>query len=306
MNSFFRLLAVAGALLLLATTVEAATAPPPLPPLPVSPVATFRELMALPPPAQEVALQRRPEAQRAVLRARLEEYARLPEAVREERLRATDLYWHLNQLMRRAPGERADLLRQSPADLREVLTERLALWDRLPESDRDALLAHDRAVRYLARTATGRTPPLPPVVQKPVRTLSPPMPPLPVRAARDWVQLQSLSPAQRSHLRERWERWVDLSPGAVERLTNELPAEDRERLAQVLQRFAALPAGQRRACLESFSRLTSLPASDLVDFLRHAQRWEELSAEERESWRQVAVKLPPLPPARSVAVDPAG
>src|SRR5262245_45329177 len=97
---------------------------PPAPPLPTSPVAVFRQLLDLKPAERLEALSRRPERQRESLRLRLMEYDTLPPGLREERLRATDLYWHIQQLLPRAASERTDLLAAAPAELRAVLTER--------------------------------------------------------------------------------------------------------------------------------------------------------------------------------------
>jgi hypothetical protein len=95
-------------------------------------VATFRLLLSQSLAERAAALARRSEAQRTALLARLTEYEALPPEVREERLWATDLFWHVQQLLPRAPAERGELIAAAPVELRGVLAERLALWDPPP------------------------------------------------------------------------------------------------------------------------------------------------------------------------------
>jgi len=66
-----------------------------------------------------------------------------------------------------------------------------------------------------------------------------------------------------------------------------------------LRAFAQLPAGQRRQCVASFSKFATMTADDRTQFLRNAERWEEMAPQERLLWRQLVRSLPvqpPLPP----------
>ena len=271
---------------------------PPVPPLPASPVATFRQLLALPPTDRDAALAARPEAQRQTLRTRLAEYDSLSPERREERLQATDLYWHLQQLIRRAPAERVALLAAAPDDLRPILVERLAVWDRLPDSDRRVLVEHEQSIRYFARWhEIPQPPPLPGPSLAPAPAVS-------LRLQGELSRLQELTPDQRQRAVENWHQFFD-SPGPrAERALRTMSASERMEMQEVLRKFRALPPGQRQTCIDSFARLANLPPADRAEFLRRAERWEALPASERAAWRRLVTLLPPLPPVPEIESRP--
>ncbi|MBX3748086.1 MAG: DUF3106 domain-containing protein [Verrucomicrobiae bacterium] len=278
-------------------TPPAVTLPsPPLPhapsatPLPASPVGTFRQWLGMPEAERTSALASRPEPQRAFLRSRLAEYESLPPEQREERLRVTDLYWHLQQLVRRPADQRPALLDSAPEDLRPVLLQRLAWWDRLAPADRDTLLAHEDTLRTLARLRTAPQPPLPPGI--------PPLPEpaTPAGSGPAWQRWQALSDADRHRAQAQWREFFRHPPAALDAQT--LPAmtpAERRQMEDVLQRFRNLPPAQRQTCIDSFARLAGMPPAERAAFLRHAERWETLPPAERAAWRRLVTQLPPLP-----------
>ncbi len=272
--------------------------PPPLP-LPTSPVTVFRQMLALGPDERAAELARRPSAQRDALRDRLTEYDALPPGPREDRLRATDLYWHVQQLLPLASAERADLLATAPAELRPILIERLALWDRLPEADRATLLQHERAIGYFAQFRAPVPPPLPGSPASAQARASVPSTSevaLPLRLQSELGRLQDLPVGERRRLVETWRQFFEAPPTSHQRSLQAMSAEEREEMERVVRRFRAMPAHQRLVCIESFARFATMPAAERSGFLRSAANWESLPAEERAAWRRVVTKLPQLPP----------
>lgn len=271
---------------------------PPAPPLPRSPVAVFRQLLALPPAERVAALAQRGEAQRAALASRLAEYENLPHETREERLRATDLFWHVRQLLPRAASERRELIAAAPEELRSVLAERLALWDALPSADREMLIRNERAIRYFAQLRDVVPPPLP--GGQPGAAAADAGPP---QSAVEWSGLTQLSERERARMVETWRQFFDPSGGAGERRRQRtlrvMSEPERREMDAVLERFRGLPPEQRRVCIESFARFASLSPVERQGFLRSVARWESLSPEERRTWRSLVTKLPPLPPVSS-------
>ncbi len=267
--------------------------PPPAPPLPTSPVAVFRRLLSLDAAARALALAQRDEAHRSALASRLAEYDALPLEQREQRLLATDLYWHMQQLLPRPPAERSGLVANAPAPLQAVLSERLALWDRLPTSDREALLQHEQAIRYFAHMREITPPPLP-ITNASVAAA----PAVPLRMQAELGRIQELSAPDRRHLVETWRQLFEATPDSPERNTalRSMTALERREMNEVLERFRALPPAQRQICIESFARFATMKPSERVGFLRDAERWASLPAQERQAWRNLVTKLPPLPP----------
>src|SRR5262245_4761117 len=128
-------------LLARAATGQADTNSPPLNP-PVrtvlahgprrSPVAFFRDLLDLTAAQRDPFLSNRsPETKRRI-EEKVEEYEALSPDERELRLRTTELYWYLRPLMTMAREERTQRLAQVPDDLRQIIADRLDLWDITP------------------------------------------------------------------------------------------------------------------------------------------------------------------------------
>ncbi len=294
----FLLRIISGALILGAMVCTGAPAvTPPLPPLPPSPVATFRAMLAMPAERRARALAERPEKQREFLRQRLAEYEGLPAGRREERLRATDLYWHLQQLIRRVPAERGSLVDAAPADLKPILRERLSLWDRLSPADQALLLEHERAIRYFARLRESPPPPLPGVNLRRSPAVS-------MRLQAELAPFEGLTSEEIRRVHRQWKEFFDASPPRAQETLQAMSEGARREMNEVLARFGRLPASQREACIDSFARLAALPAAERAGFLRSAERWQALSPEERANWRQIVMKLPPLPPISTRAPLP--
>jgi hypothetical protein len=256
-------------------------------------------------PHRAAALQARPEKQRQALEARLAEYESLAADQREARLLATDLFWHLQQLLPRPPVERAELVASAPAELRPILEERLAIWDRLPGADRTMLLQHERAIRYFARVRDVVPPPLPGPQGVGVGPNSG-TPPLPARVVLEDARFPELNPADRGHLVGTWRRLFEAPPSTLDRqlARKSMTEAERRETQETLDRFRTLTASQRQVCIESFARFASLSPSERASFLRHAEKWASLPPAERQAWRGLVGKLPPLPPVPVSVVPP--
>lgn len=279
---------------------------PPPPPLPTSPVATFRHLLSLPDTERANALAARPQRQREFLQTRLAAYEALPSEVREERLRATDLYWHLQQLIRRAPSERATLLAAAPADLQPILRLRLSFWDRLPLEDRTVLLENESTLRYLAQMRTSSPPPLPtnaPSADSTTAAVAA-APAVPLRVQAELARLSQFAATDLDRIQENWHRFFEGSAPRREQALQDMPAQERRDMEQVLERFRRLNPAQRRACVDSFARLATMAPAERSEFLRQAERWGALPATERQAWRQIVNKLPLFPPLPPGANEP--
>jgi hypothetical protein len=48
--------------------------------------------------------------------------------------------------------------------------------------------------------------------------------------------------------------------------------------------------------VDSFQRLAAMSPQERASFLRNANRWRQLSSEERATWRELVSKVPPMPP----------
>jgi hypothetical protein len=278
-----------GWLVLVASMAQPGPESPPLPPSLPSPVAAFRELLALDEAGRTQALETRSESQRRSIQAKLIEYDALPREERELRLRATELSWYLRPLLKANPAERPTLVAQVPAPLRSLVERRLASWDRLTPRAQQDFLRSDWALHYFLRLeisnpAEGRA--QADRLEAESRRL----------LERELARWQALPPQQRQRTAEQFHQFFQLPFGEQVKTLNTVPAAEREKVQATLDAFGRLPAARRQATLEAFHRFANLPVAERIEFLRNANRWKEMSPEDRATWRRLVPELPPVPP----------
>ena len=260
----------------------------PAPPLPRSPIAYFRELLALSPDDREKTLLEKSEAQRKSLRAKLQEYVALKPEEREARLQATELRWHIRPLMELPPTNRPPLLSAVPADLRSLVEARLQEWDGLRPEVQKLVLENERFIRIFERLES-----------RPVdRDTTPGEAPSKRREELEnaLVRWQTLPVPQRQRMCEHFQRFFELAPDAKARTLSALSEGERRQMEETLQVFEKLPPAQRRLCISSFRKLAGMGPEERARFLKNAEQWKEMSPAERQTWRTVVAQLPPSPP----------
>jgi hypothetical protein len=269
--------------------------PPPLPPPPTatsSPTAEFRRWLALPPSQREAELAALPpERQKlaASLRAKLGEYSALPDAEREARLKVLDIRWHLTPLMRLDPGQRGDRLASVPSDLRPLVEERLRQWDATPKEIQREFWEHESAVRqFLGLASAGPSE---------RRQLITRLPADQRQSLRETINRWNALPSeQQQRLSSNFQRFFDLPAAEKRKTLGALSELERRQMEATLKTFEALPAERRRACIEAFGRFASLSEAERDAFLQKAELWQAMTADERQAWRNMVNRLPPLPP----------
>jgi hypothetical protein len=271
--------------------VLAETSARPVPP-PTSPVAYFRELLAMDAGELEAELARRPEAQRAPLQAKLEEYASLPADQRELRLRATELRYFLPPLFRMSPEARSNRLETVPADLRELIEHRLLQWTLMPPDFQRQLLENDAALRLFSRIH----PETPPDAAELFLRPPPGQSELPAAQLEKW---SALSLGEQTQLLASFQRFFLLTEEEKARTLRTLSPEEQQAMERTMQQFESLPAQQRAACIRGFQQFALMPPSERAQFLKNAEKWQAMTPEERQEWRDAVnsiATMPPLPP----------
>jgi hypothetical protein len=262
------------------------------PPLPKSPVASFRELLALTPERRAASLTNRTDEAKQRILAKLREYSSLPPEERELRLRATELRWYLTPLLAAPATNRPALLELAPPDLRPLLTTRLLLWSITPPALRTQLLEDDRNMRlYLQLEASS------PEQQETLLQSQPP-------GQRDEIEAgfahwRALPAADRQKSLDRVNRFFDLNDREKAKVLAKFPEMERHQMEKTLQAFEQLPPDQRARCVRAFGKFASLAPEERAEFLSNARRWEAMSLSERATFRklvQLAPRLPPVPP----------
>lgn len=268
--------------------------PAPVPPaVAASPVAEFRRLLQMSAAQREAELAAMPPAKQklaAALRVKLREYANLPPAECEARLRVLDLRWYLLPAMQTDPAQRPARLAAMPADLRPFVEERLEQWDALPRAQQKELLENEPILRQLLGLAAA-----PP--NERAATLA--------QWGTDQRQFlqeslqrwQLLSGEQRQRMTEQFQRFFNLSAPERAKTLHAFSETDRRQMESTLRAFEKLAPEKRRACLEAFGRFATLSEEDRNEFLQNASRWQAMTPAERQTWRSLVLRVPPLPPS---------
>lgn len=255
----------------------------------LSPVEYFRGLLGMTPEERIVVLSDKSPAEAAAILDKVREYEALPRAVREERLRQTELHWRLLNLMRQEKAERAGELRQvSPVD-QPMILESLARWDELPAATRKVLLEKEDFIRTYLEWAVRS-----PAGQKDLLDKLPAE-----RRARwqsEWQRWQGVPEEQRAALCGQFRQFFTLTEREQQQTIVGLSDAERRQMEETLRAFDRLPPAERQACINGFGKFATLTAEERNQFLRNAQRWEAMSAHERQTWRELIGQLPPLPP----------
>jgi Spy/CpxP family protein refolding chaperone len=259
---------------------------PPAPPsLQTSPVQFFRKLLAMDEPQREAALTNRSPAQRKILIQKLHEYDLLPPEAREIRLRQTELRWYVQTLIKIPSSDRATRLDQVPETDRPLIVERLRQWDELPADVQKQFLDNQEAVSaYLERKTSPVSTPLPaPTARQ-------------IQLDREMKHLENLPQDQRQKMCDLFQKFFDLDPRQKQKTLGVLTESERLQIEHNVSSYTHLPPDQRTQRISSFKRLVTMAPEDRETFLKNAAQWQRLSPKERELWRHLVSKLPPMPP----------
>ena len=282
-----------------APVVVTATMPPPLPP---SPVETFRKILAMSPPDREKFLAALPLEKREIVMLKLDEYQGLPAEQREERLRALQVSVHVRHLIKVAPSNRVERLAALQPTERKLVEARLAKWDELPPALQKEVLTNEIAIRHIARS--------------PDFKFNPSLPPFPpdAKVAKELAHWGKLSDVERTEILNQVEYFMERY-SASERAKILAQRSDMKPSAALL---ANLAKEQSERYIAGFKRYNALTPAERQKFLSNVARWQQMSPEQRDSWRMLAKKLssisppppppmppPPMPPRPSASVVPA-
>jgi len=251
------------------------------------------------PAGRENYLTNRPPVVRRRILAKVREYEALDPNERELRLRATELRWYLLPLMHESPTNRAAQLAAIPDDLRALVKTRLTLWDILPPPFQTEFFENERALRYFTHVDSSNRPPMPPLPPDPSRHHGP--------QDSDLARRNTLSEDQRQKITAQCNQFFELTPTEKKKTLNTLSDAERRQMEKTLEMFGKLPPVQRFKCIRAFTEFAGMSTQEKQDFLKNAQRWSQMSPQERQTWRDLVTRVPewpPLPPALMPPMPP--
>jgi hypothetical protein len=240
---------------------------PPVPPMPQlrSPVESFRTLLVMPSAERRQYLSSRSLETQTKLTEKVREYLALPAEERELRLMATELQWYLKPLLSSGLTNRASQVELIPENVRPLVQDRLAQWDKIPPGMQRLMLTNQHGAEYLVWSSSTRVPPSP-------------------------------ADAMHKRLRQQLDRFFELTPGEKEKVLATLSDAERRQMEKSLAAYANLTPRQRQQCLASFARFAGMSATEQQEFLKNTERWAQMSATERQAWRELVSTVPKLPP----------
>ena len=259
-----------------------------------SPFAAFKKIVSLPEAEREAAvgqLKVSSERHRKLLKAKVGEYAAMPEAERDRKLAALDFRWHLMPIMKTAKADRANQLASVPERFRTDIKRRLTGWDKLDEGVQAELLKNESFFRYLSSFGRGR--------QSRV-ALTNHMEKMPTRLregleGRITTWREKPKPERRRMTRQ-FHQFFDMPIAEQERALSHLSSRERARMEASLAQFKDLSRAQRELVIQSFEKLANMSQGERAGFFRNTERWNDMNEGERKKWRTLVTQMPPLPP----------
>jgi hypothetical protein len=291
MSSFVRtILVLAGALALVCISSRAQPAVDNNSSLPMkSPVALFRNLLAMNPAQRGEAIALRPpDIQKRILE-KLNEYEILPGELRELRLRETELRWYLRPLMDEPRTNRAALLTRIPDELRTEVQARLEQWDLLPPTLQDQFKDNDLIASYFAQISMAT----PEEAAAILSTIPTDRRAVLEKGLEHWKEM---SEGDRQKTLAAFNKWFELTPEQKEKTLDTVSEQERHEMEQTLSTYANLTLDQRAQCIKSFEKFAGMSIAERQQFLKNAERWREMTPEERQKWRELVSVAPIMPP----------
>lgn len=263
-----------------------------LPPIPTSPVEQFLALFSASAEERNRMLTEKSPESRALILKRLQEFEALSPIQREQQLvqlRLAQFRYYLSSLLRVPVSDRTVIMEGVPEADRELLLERLKVWDRLSRDVQEEILESDRRFHYFVRQSSANSTRLDEVLAV-VPTRAKP------HVERQFQQWASLRPDERMRRSARFQRFFDLTPREREEGWGLLSDRDRRLMEISLAQYAKLPEEKKQKVLLGFSKFAELSQTDQEAFLANAARWQAMTPEERTIWRRLVQDLPTTPP----------
>jgi len=259
---------------------------------PKSPVALFRELLAMSPEERKAALATRPPAIQQRILEKLGEYQILPEELRDVRLQETELRWYLRPLMDLPRTNRAARLALIPENVRKLVEDRLLMWDILPPPLQDEWKNDDLVANYFAQIQAGSSA----TAAESVEPITPQRSMALMKGLGRWTQM---SEEQRQAALAGFNRFFELTPEEKQESLNTVSDADRQQMEQTLASYGKLTPEQRKKCIDSFEKFATMSVAERDQFLKNAEQWSRMSPEERQKWRDLVNVAPITPPGAS-------
>jgi hypothetical protein len=228
-----------------------------------SPVELFRMLILTNATGREQFLATKSPAARKVIEAKLSEYQAVTVQQREEKLRSLQLRWQALQMMPLKPAERAQRLAGLPPADGTNIQRLLGPWDILPPPLQEEVLTNDLVKKILVQGTSERS----------------------TNAWRNDEERNA--ELRKQQLLSHFPEFFELSAAEQNKALSKLTATDREQMEKTLSNFTKMSKAEREEALEGFKKFAELSEPERIAFLKTAERWRTMSANDRHLWRMI-------------------
>jgi hypothetical protein len=248
----------------------------------VSPVETFRKLLAMAPQEFQRVLATYPPEKQGSIVDKVEEYRSMPVEARELKLRVTELRWYLIPLLKAPREQRAGLLKSVPEPYKEWIGARLDEWDIWPLDLKAEVLEYEDLMHYFIgrNTELERQAVFEDLPDKGGAALG--------TKLAEW---RSLPLEQRQQTFGGFRHYFELSDEEQQKVLATLSVEDRQQAERVVNSIEKRSRTEQEAYLASFREFAEMPPAERRKFVSNAERWQKMSPAERQAWRDLVHQM---------------
>jgi len=106
---------------------------------------------------------------------------------------------------------------------------------------------------------------------------------------------KGMSDGQREQALAGFNRFFELTPEQKEKALNLVSDEERSQMEQTLSTYQHLTPEQRKLCISSFEKFARMSVVERKQFLENAERWRDMTPEDRQKWRDLVSVAPIMP-----------
>ena len=113
---------------------------------------------------------------------------------------------------------------------------------------------------------------------------------------KDLDRWAGMSEEERQKTLAGFDKFFALTAEEKEKTLDAVSDEDRQQMEQTLAAYGKLTPQQRAECIRSFDKFFGMSVAERHQFLKNADRWLEMTPEERQKWRELVNVAPIMPP----------
>src|SRR5262249_33786396 len=112
----------------------------------------------------------------------------------------------------------------------------------------------------------------------------------------DIARWQQMSASERQAICDHFKSFFDLKDYEKKEALKTLSEQERQQMEKKLGEFGKLTKDQRAECVLAFQKFAGMGLVERQQFLKNAERWQQMSPGQRQTWRDLVHQAPELAP----------